>query len=33
MTHLAMQEVDDQGSSVTWNEHVTDEEYNAARAS
>jgi hypothetical protein len=31
MTHLAMQEVDDQGSPVTWGEHVTDEEYNAAR--
>jgi quercetin dioxygenase-like cupin family protein len=29
MTHLAMQEVDDQGSAVTWGEHVTDEEYNA----
>jgi quercetin dioxygenase-like cupin family protein len=32
MTHLAMQEVDDQGSPVTWGEHVTAEEYNAARA-
>src|SRR5919108_3592813 len=32
MTHLAMQEVDDQGSPVTWGEHVTDEEYNAAPA-
>ena len=32
MTHLAMQEVDDEGSPVTWGEHVTDEEYNAARA-
>jgi quercetin dioxygenase-like cupin family protein len=30
MTHLAMQEVDDQGSPVTWGEHVTDEEYDAA---
>ena len=29
MTHLAMQEVDDRGSAVTWGEHVTDEEYNA----
>ena len=29
MTHLAMQEVDDQGSAVTWGEHVTDEEYAA----
>ncbi len=27
MTHLAMQEVDDEGISVTWGEHVTDEEY------
>jgi quercetin dioxygenase-like cupin family protein len=32
MTHLAMQEVDDQSSAVTWGEHVTDEEYNAAGA-
>ena len=30
MTHLAMQEVDDQGSPVTWGEHVSDEEYGAA---
>ena len=30
MTHIAMQEVDDSGSPVTWGEHVTDEEYNAA---
>lgn len=27
MTHLAMLEVDDQGKSATWLEHVTDEEY------
>src|SRR5215218_3762653 len=33
MTHLAMQEVDDSGSPVAWGEHVTDEEYNAARGS
>jgi quercetin dioxygenase-like cupin family protein len=33
MTHVAMQEVDDQGSAATWAEHVTDEEYNAAQAS
>jgi quercetin dioxygenase-like cupin family protein len=33
MTHLAMQQVDDRGSAVTWGDHVTDEEYNAARAS
>jgi quercetin dioxygenase-like cupin family protein len=30
MTHVAMQEMDDRGSFVTWAEHVTDEEYNAA---
>jgi quercetin dioxygenase-like cupin family protein len=30
MTHLAMQEVDDQGSPVTWGDHVTDGEYSAA---
>jgi quercetin dioxygenase-like cupin family protein len=30
MTHIAMQEVDGGGSPVTWGEHVTDEEYNAA---
>jgi hypothetical protein len=29
MTHLAMQQVDDGGSAVTWGEHVTDEEYDA----
>jgi quercetin dioxygenase-like cupin family protein len=29
MTHLAMQEVDDSGSPVTWGEHVSDEEYAA----
>jgi quercetin dioxygenase-like cupin family protein len=31
MTHVAMQEVDDQGSFVTWGEHVTDEEYKTAQ--
>jgi len=31
MTHLAMQQVDEQGNPVVWGEHVTDEEYNAAR--
>ena len=31
MTHLAIQEIDDQGSFVTWGKHVTDEEYNSAR--
>ena len=30
MTHIAMQEVDDEGTAVNWAEHVTDEEYNAA---
>ena len=30
MVHVAMLEVDDQGSSATWGEHVTDEEYGAA---
>ena len=33
MTHIAMQEADDFGSSVAWREHVTDEEYGAAPAS
>jgi quercetin dioxygenase-like cupin family protein len=33
MAHLAMQQVDEQGSAVTWGEHVTDEEYGAARES
>jgi quercetin dioxygenase-like cupin family protein len=33
MTHIAMQEADDSGSPVTWGEHVTDEEYDAAGAS
>lgn len=27
MTHTAMQEADDSGSPVTWDRHVTDEEY------
>ncbi|MGI8551423.1 MAG: (R)-mandelonitrile lyase [Dehalococcoidia bacterium] len=30
MTHLAMLEVDEQGASATWGNHVTDEEYAAA---
>jgi hypothetical protein len=30
MTHLALQQVDDSGSAVTWGVHVTDEEYGAA---
>ena len=33
MTHLAMQQVDDQGNAVTWGEHVTDADYDAAPAS
>jgi quercetin dioxygenase-like cupin family protein len=32
MTHIAIQEADDSGSPVTWGEHVTDEQYNAAPA-
>jgi hypothetical protein len=32
MTHLAMQEVDDSGSPVSWGEQVSDEEYGAATA-
>jgi quercetin dioxygenase-like cupin family protein len=27
MTHLALLEVDQEGNSATWGEHVTDEEY------
>lgn len=30
MAHVAMQEADDSGSVVTWNEHVTDEEYSTS---
>jgi quercetin dioxygenase-like cupin family protein len=30
MVHLAMQQVDDDGSPVSWGEHVTDGEYGAA---
>jgi quercetin dioxygenase-like cupin family protein len=33
MTHLAMQQVDDHGDAVTWGDHVTDKEYDAAQAS
>ncbi|HEV7805869.1 MAG TPA: cupin domain-containing protein [Solirubrobacteraceae bacterium] len=33
MTHIAMQQVDENGSPVVWGEHVTDEEYTAPRAS
>lgn len=30
MTHLSLVEVDDAGTSATWGEHVSDEEYGAA---
>ena len=30
MTHLAMLQVDDEGKSATWGDHITDEEYAAA---
>src|SRR2546425_3090510 len=33
MTHLAMQQVDEDGTAVTWGEHVTDQEYDAPPAS
>jgi quercetin dioxygenase-like cupin family protein len=33
MTHLAMQDVDEQGNLATWGEHVSDEEYGVAPAS
>jgi quercetin dioxygenase-like cupin family protein len=32
MTHLAIIHVDEEGTSATWGEHVTDEEYAAAPA-
>ncbi|HEU5003117.1 MAG TPA: cupin domain-containing protein [Actinomycetota bacterium] len=32
MTHLAMQEVGDDGTAAVWGDHVTDEEYGAAPA-
>ena len=32
MTHLAMLDLDDEGNSATWGDHVTDEEYAAAPA-
>jgi quercetin dioxygenase-like cupin family protein len=32
MTHLAMQQVDDDGNAATWGPHVTDEEYSATRS-
>jgi quercetin dioxygenase-like cupin family protein len=30
MTHIAMLEVDEQGTTATWGDHVTDDEYSAA---
>jgi quercetin dioxygenase-like cupin family protein len=30
MTHLAMLQVDDEGNSATWGDHVSDQEYAAA---
>jgi quercetin dioxygenase-like cupin family protein len=33
MTHVAMHQVDETGSAVTWGEHVSDEQYNAAPGS
>jgi quercetin dioxygenase-like cupin family protein len=32
MVHIAIHQVDASGSPVTWGEHVTDEQYGAARA-
>jgi len=32
MSHLALQQLDEQGRAVTWGEHVTDAEYGAAPA-
>jgi hypothetical protein len=32
MVHVAIQEADENGSPVTWGEHVTDEEYTDAGA-
>ena len=32
MTHLAMQQADDEGNVVFWGEHVTDDEYSAEPA-
>jgi quercetin dioxygenase-like cupin family protein len=31
MTHLAMQQVDDEGNVATWGDHVTHEEYRGAQ--
>jgi quercetin dioxygenase-like cupin family protein len=32
MTHIAIQEADQNGNLVSWGEHVSDEQYNAAPA-
>jgi hypothetical protein len=32
MVHIAMHQSDESGSTVSWGEHVTDEEYSAAPA-
>jgi quercetin dioxygenase-like cupin family protein len=32
MLHVAMQQVDDQGSAVAWGDHVSDEDYSAEPA-
>ena len=32
MTHIAIQEADENGTPVTWGAHVTDEQYNATPA-
>lgn len=32
MSHLAMQQLDDEGSAVSWGRHVSDAEYAAAAA-
>jgi hypothetical protein len=31
MTHIAMQQAEENGSVVTWGEHVTDEQYGGGR--
>jgi hypothetical protein len=33
MTHIAIQEADENGSPVTWGQHVTDQQYNQAPTS
>jgi hypothetical protein len=32
MTHIAMLQVDDEGNTATWGDHVSDDEYGAAPA-